>query len=244
MAETSPSVTTVSASAKHDGGPLEAAFVSLAKYTAGSSRGALVLLDQAVAAAAGDPAAAVQLSQRLATMLEGSAPVPAKRYVCEKLALIGGADAVPHLARWLDDPALTDAARTALQAIPGKASSRALIDALRRLQGIPRLGVMASLGMRRERIAVGPLSRLVTHADRPTGGAALGALGDIGSVEAARVLKVYLEREPVVLRVEAALAALACAQQLRRAGNAREAAALVAVLDGPGLPEHVLQSAK
>jgi HEAT repeat protein len=131
-----------------------------------------------------------------------------------------------------------------LQVVPGREPAQALVAALRRLQGIPRLGVMASLGLRRESIAVGPLARLISHADRPTAGAALGALGDIGSVEAARVLKVYLEREPVALRVEAALAALACAQQLHRAGKVREAAALVGALDGPGLPDHVLKSAK
>jgi HEAT repeat protein len=167
----------------------------------------------------------------------------AREYICRQLRLIGSAAAVPALAALLPDPHVSHAARIALEALPAPAPARALREALPRLEGPVRLGVVDSLGRLRDRDAVAALQPLVAEADAALAGAAAAALGRIGTLEAAAVLRPLLARAPEPLRPALAEAGLVCAGHLRDAGQPDLARTLCGLLDDPRYADHVRQAA-
>ncbi len=119
----------------------------------------LVLLAALLASrtAAGQPVTAgearpAEVAQALA-VLASDAPHQDKRNACRRLAAWGGGESVPALAAFLSDKELSHAARIGLEAIPDPAAGEALRAALEHLTGGPRIGVIHSLGARRERRA-------------------------------------------------------------------------------------------
>ena len=141
-------------------------------------RSSLVL---AVALAAATAAPCVAQQSKLITVLKSSATQEQKAAACRQLARIATKDAVPALAALLGDEKLSHMARYALEPIRDPSVDEALRDALGRLNGRPRLGVIGSLGVRRDAKAVGALARLLTDPDLQTSQAAARALGRIGS---------------------------------------------------------------
>jgi HEAT repeat protein len=88
----------------------------------------------------------------------------------------------------LDDPKTTDLARLALQTLPGQRATDALLAALDRLQGVPLAGIVNSLGVRREAVAVPKLTALLGNAELVVHNAALHALASIGSFDSSVAL--------------------------------------------------------
>jgi len=217
---------------------------ALKTYTAGSARGTLAPLDDAVAAATGDPAAARELERRLLDLLDGPVPVEAKEYVCRKLILIGSPASVPKLTALLKQEATTSAAREVLQLLPCPEAGDALRNALSSLSGVPRVGAIIALGLRREAASVAGLQPLLSDADVEAARAAAGALGEIGTPAAAAALREFLPHAPVAARPAVADAGLACAERLVSASQAREAAELYRLLLAPELAPHVRAAAK
>ncbi len=116
---------------------------------------------------------------------------------CRGLALIGTGKAVPALASLLADEELSHMARYALEPIPDPAVDEALRDALGKLKGKPLVGVIGSVGVRRDAQAVQPLLQILTQGtEYEAMGAAVRALGSIGTEAAAGVLKVSLDYAP------------------------------------------------
>jgi hypothetical protein len=216
---------------------------ALKTYTAGSSRGALVALDEAVSAATADPAAARELEPRLLELLDGSLPVEAAEYVCRKLILIGSTASVPRLAGLLREPRVTAAAREVLQLLPGPEAGDALRAALPGLTGLPRVGVLLALGHRREAASVAVVVPLLREPDDETGRAAVGALGEIGTPAAAEALKAFAPRAAAAVRPALADACLVCAGKLAAAGQREAAAGLYRLLNAPEQPAHVRRAA-
>ncbi|MDO8542402.1 MAG: HEAT repeat domain-containing protein [Opitutaceae bacterium] len=142
-----------------------------------------------LAAMAATESLQAQQSRPWIAMLQSDAPLFERAQACRRLAVVGGDEAVPALAALLSDPALSHYAREALEAIPHPAAGEALCGALRTLEGSLLVGVVNSLGMRREPDAAGALAPLVTEADSQVATAALLALGRIGGPEAIRVLQ-------------------------------------------------------
>ena len=216
---------------------------ALKTYTAGSSRGALMALDEAVTAATADPGSARELEQRLLELLEGSRPVEAAEYICRKLILIGSAASVPRLAGLLREPRLTAAVREVLQLLPCPEAGEALRAALPGLAGLPRVGVLLALGHRREAASVAAVVPLLREPDDETGRAAVGALGEIGTLPAADALSEFAPRASAAVRPALADACLVCAGRLAAAGLREPAAALYRRLSAPEQPAHVRQAA-
>ena len=216
---------------------------ALKTYTAGSARGTLAPLDDAVAAATGDPAAARELERRLLDLLDGPVPVEAKEYVCRKLILIGSPASVPKLTALLKQEATTSAAREVLQLLPCPEAGDALRNALPSLVRSARVGAIISLGLRREPASVACLRPLLGDADVEAVRAAAGALGEIGTPLAAEALRGFLPNAPVAVRPAVADACLACAERLRSAGQAALAAELYRLLAAPGQAPHIRNAA-
>jgi hypothetical protein len=156
-------------------------------------------------------------------VLSSDADVHAKARACQDLAAFAGPASIPVLAALLDHEHLSDYARSGLESIPAPAAGKALRDALPKLHGRRLAGVVDSLGVRREKAAVPALRALALDPKRGVAAEAVGALGLIGTADAAKVLQQILASGPADLRLPVAHAALVAAGQLAKDGNARAA---------------------
>ena len=96
----------------------------------------------------------------LAVLASADADLNAKAMACDELGRVGTAKAVPVLAKLLADDKLSDYARDGLERIPAAAAGEALVEALKTLEGNLRVGVITSLGDRREVAAVPALAKI------------------------------------------------------------------------------------
>ncbi len=222
-----------------DKAALDAAFEALRSFDYGSARAALLPIDDAAALAAADPIARKELESRLATALGGNLSKAAKGFLCRILARIGSADCVPALAALLADADVGVLARAALERIPDSAAGKALRDSVPALQGIRKVGVIQSLGARRDSESTPALAALLRDADAQIAGAAAAALGEIGTPESAAALRAFLPCAPQALHATAADAALVCADRLIEANRRSEARALLEAAVQCALPKHI-----
>ncbi|HTI51415.1 MAG TPA: hypothetical protein VL475_10705, partial [Planctomycetaceae bacterium] len=164
---------------------LDQAFEALTKFDWGTDLGALASIEDAVVAAHGKPDDRQQLEKRLIAALSGELSRDARDYVCRKLAIVGSAAAVPALAVLLVKNDSSHMARFALERIPAPEAAAALRTALPEVSGSLKIGVIGSLGNRRDAAAVGALGGLLKEGDAATARAAALALGAVGNGEAA-----------------------------------------------------------
>lgn len=90
-----------------------------------------------------------------------------RAFLCRMLALVGSAASVPALAALVRDPKSADAARAALEAIPGAEAGAALREALGFLAGDAKAGLIGSIAARREPAARPALAALAESPDEP-----------------------------------------------------------------------------
>ncbi len=170
--------------------------------------------------------AADQKEQQLIAVLTSDAPKAQKAITCKQLAIYGTKDAVPALATFLPDEQLTSWARIALEAIPGAEADAALREALGKVKGRTLVGVINSVGIRRDAGAIDALAALVKDADAEVVAAAAAALGAIGNAPAAAVLAQTLAAAPAGVRSAVAEGCNICAENLRLAGKSGDSAKL------------------
>jgi len=173
----------------------------------------------------------------LADFLGKEVTPEARMEVCRQLRRIGTGRSVPALSRLLKDEDSSDAARYALEAIPGDSAERALLDALAGSKGKTRVGIICSLGARRSTGAVPALARLAAGSDPEAAAAAVDALGRIPSPGAGEALRGALESESDSLRISAAAALMGVAERARAAAGREEARSVFqAVFDAATIP--------
>jgi HEAT repeat protein len=140
---------------------------------------------------------------------------------CRGLALIGTKKAVSPLAALLGDEELSHMARYALEPIKDPSVDEALRDALGKVKGMQLVGVIGSIGVRRDAEAVQPLLGILTRNETSleAKSAALRALGQIGTMEAAEVLRVSLDHAPAEGLPDAYEGLFRCADRFASEGN-------------------------
>jgi len=206
--------------------PLEKAFEALKTYDWGKERAPLRPLEEAVAAAGKDPALAKALEQKLVGLLKADVSQAAKDQICRQLSLVGSAECVPAVAELLPDEKLSHMARYVLERIPAPEATKALREALPKTKGVQKVGVLNSLGVKRDAESVPALVPLLADSDPQVAAAAAAALGAIGNSEAAKALADFQAKAPAALKLAAADAYLACAEALLAAGKKAEALAI------------------
>ena len=144
------------------------------------------LLEKQAKARAATPykAAAIMTlpAAKLAAMLEDPrASDFAKAKACQRLALVGDKSSAPPLAALLGDEKLGHYARFGLEAIPGPAVDALLREALAKLEGDLLIGVINSIGRRKDPQALAPLAKIIHGDDQKAAEAARAALGRIRS---------------------------------------------------------------
>jgi len=203
---------------------------ALQAYETGASLKPVKAVEAYAIRSMNDRAARTDLAAALAAALDDAATKPdAVAYLCRELGRVGGAAEVPSLARRLAEDRHSDAARLALEMIPAPEAGRALLEALPRLSGKARIGVMHSLAARHEAAAVPALAKLARDPDGPTAEAAVRALGAHGTKASAEALAGAAGPAARAAKLECALrlaaggdraTALSLAQPVVKAGGA------------------------
>jgi HEAT repeat protein len=214
------------------------AFESLKQFDWGTDLGVLALIEDAVIATHGDAAASQDLENRLLAALKGDLSRDAHGYVCRKLAIVGTAVAVPTLAGQLGNMDHSHMARYALERINAPEAGAALRDALGKVSGSQKIGIISSLGSRREAAAAPLLGKLLGIDDPAVTRAAALALGHIGTTESAAVLQTALptangDKQDVIDGL------LSCAEALLGSDQRTDATAIYKSLDGEQQPRLV-----
>ena len=161
----------------------------------------------------------------LIVVLRSDAGEADKALVCKKLAIKGSAAAVGDLAKLLANERLASWARIPLEAIPGPEADAALRTAAGSLSGRLLVGVINSIGVRRDAAATSLLEGRLGDGDAEVAAAAAAALGKIGTPAAAAILaKQLTAAEPRLDHM--AQAAIVCSERLLASGQAVEAAKL------------------
>lgn len=158
---------------------------------------------------------------KLVATLQSDAVLFDKAQACQRLAVIGGKEAVPTLAALLADERLGTYARFGLEPIPDPSVDDALRDALGTLRGRPLAGVIDSIGVRRDIKAVDALTKLANDPTSEVACEALAALGQIATFEAIETLQRSLASDSAAVRNAAADACLVSVDRLL-AQNKRE----------------------
>jgi hypothetical protein len=172
----------------------------------------------------------------LLAVLRSDAPEADKAITCKRLAIKGSPAAVSDLAKLLDNERLASWARTALEAIPGPEADAALRNAAGTLSGLQLVGVINSIGVRRDAAALPMLQAKLTDADTEVSAAARHAIGAIGTTQAAAILTKAMA-PPGGSQDATAQAGVVCAERLLASGKKTEALALYDAIRKAGVSE-------
>jgi HEAT repeat protein len=163
-----------------------------------------------------DELLALDESAAISIVQDPAASIFQKNVACRRLALVGTKIAVPVLTALLSDPKLAHYARFALGPIADPAVDDALRAQLPKLKGRLLVGVVNTLGQRKDERAIEPLVKLLRDPDAAVAEAAASAIGKIGGPAAAKALRVALGKTKGALRAAVADAGLMCAESLDR----------------------------
>lgn len=153
----------------------------------------------------------------LLAVLRSDAAEADKALACKKLAIKGSVAAVGDLAALLSNERLASWARIPLEAIPGPEADAALRSAAGTLSGRLLVGVINSIGVRRDAAATSLLAGRLADADGEVAAAAAAALGAIGTPEAAEILSKSLPGAGPRID-DVAQAMIVCAERLAASG--------------------------
>ena len=158
----------------------------LAQYETKQGREVLIELEAQVRAR---PKA--EAEERLIAFLGTRATAAGKAAACRHLSVIGSEAAAPALGALLASEDTVEMARYALERIPGERVSAVLRNAIGKAPAKARVGLINTLGVRRDAKAVPLLAKMEGDA------AAIAALGRIGTTEAIAALR--REKSPAAM---------------------------------------------
>jgi HEAT repeat protein len=160
-----------------------------------------------------------------------------KAKACMRLGELSAKEAVPALAALLGDEHLSVYARYGLEPIQDPSAGDALRAAIPKLKGDRLIGVINSLGKRRDAKSAPILLKMMQGQDQELARAAAAALGSIGTPAAGKDLLAALGKTAGLTKVAVADGALVCAERMLADGKRAEALALYTSLSAPEVPK-------
>jgi hypothetical protein len=157
----------------------------------------------------------------VAIVKDPSSTVFQKAIACKKLGFVGGKDAIAPMAALLGHPQLSCYARFGMEPNPDPSVDEAFRAALPKLRGRLKIGVIHSIGVRKDAKALDALNRLIDDSDADIACAAAASVGMIGGMQASRALEAALGRAKGPVFAVSARACLLCAENLMAANRAR-----------------------
>jgi len=212
-------------------------------YDFGDSRQPLTEISDEIRKAYGKPEELKKFEAALDDVLKSDAKYAGKQYACRELSIIGTDQSVPVLAGMLTNQEYSDMARYALERIPGEAVNKALLAALPTAQGKAKIGIVNSLGERGCVAATGEVAKCAEGSDKMLCGAAISALGKIGSADAVKALDKTLESAPDNQKTLVYDALLKAAEKMMSKGERPAALRIYRNLNKEGVPQLVRTAA-
>jgi HEAT repeat protein len=179
--------------------------------------------------------------QDLVAILKSNATATEKCDACQKLRLVGTAKAVPAIAPLLTNEPTAHAARYALEGMPYPEAVTALRKAADKSSGSIKVGLIDSVGWRRDTASVSMLKKCLYDNDANIASAAAASLGRIANRKAADALLAARDKtsvQPVLLD-----ALLRCADKLKADGDNKSADKIYTSLTNSTVPENVRAAA-
>lgn len=164
-------------------------FEALKTLDWGTDLNALNPIEDAIAAAAGKSEALAEIEAGLLAVLKEPVSRDAQDYICRKLATIGSSASVPALSVLLVKPENSHMARFALQQISAPEAAKALRESITKVDGKTRIGIVTSVGARKDADAVKEVAAQLKEKDPALVKAAAVALGSIATPEAVSSLQ-------------------------------------------------------
>ncbi len=214
-----------------------------AKWQSDTSRKPLLELFDAAVKAQSSAAEKRAVEQRLIAALKSDSTLAGKDFICKVLSITGSEASVPALTGMLADPKTAELGRYALERIPGPAVDRALRESLTTTSGRTRVGVIDSLGVRRDAGSVAALRPLALGSQPAEASAALYALAMIGNPAAVEVLSEAQTKTSGDTHAVAAEAYLQAANRLTAGGNKTAAVLIYKTLYAETVPATVRAAA-
>jgi len=162
-----------------------------------------------------------------------------KAKACMRIGELAAKEAVPALSALLADEHLSVYARYGLEPIADPSADDALRAALSKLKGNQLIGVINSIGKRRDAKAGPALVKMIHGPDADLARAAAAALGSIGGMSAVKELQAALTKTTGMTRMAVADACLVCAERLLTDGNRNGALYVYTGLTAPDVPKPV-----
>jgi HEAT repeat protein len=180
---------------------------------------------------------------KLAAVLNSTASEKEKADACRELARIGTVEAVVPLGALLPDEKLSHMARYAMETIPSPEVDKVFRAALSQLRGRQLVGVVGSVGFRRDLKAVPALANLLKDSDSDVAQASARALGKIGDPAAAEAIQRALPGAAPADQLAFCEGLLRCAETLASEGHRRQATAAYDMLRRLNSPHHQVRTA-
>lgn len=180
-----------------------------------------------------------EMTAELLEVLKTEGLTAEKAAAFEELAPYGTSEVVPILAPMLADEQLAHYARFALQANPDPSVDKAFRDALTTLKGDLLIGVINSIGVRKDVDSLNALAALLSHDSPDVVAAAADALGCIANTEAASILEKSLADAGADTRASVARGCLLCAENMAKAEQLEPAVALYDLVRASEVPKNV-----
>ena len=190
-------------------------------------------------ALANNTGAKVGEEQKQIDILLSDAVLFEKVTACQRLARIGTGKSVEALSSLLCDESLRGYARYAMEGIDDARVDQAFRKALGECTGEMRIGIINSIGVRRDAKAAGQLSKLAMDPASGASSQALAALGRIASGDAINTIKEAMKSDSQTLRLAAGDAALTAAERLLIANKKRNALKLYVAVAKADVPKHL-----
>jgi HEAT repeat protein len=168
---------------------------------------------------------------------DAKAPEFRKARACQRAGELGAKEAVPAMAALLASEHLNTYARYGMEPIADPSVDDALLASLAKLKGNLQIGVINSIGKRRDAKAGPALAKMIYQPDADVARAALAALGQIGGVASKKELQTAVGKTTGMVKMAAADACLVCAERLMESGQRAEALDLYAFLSAPEIPK-------
>ncbi|MDQ2730436.1 MAG: HEAT repeat domain-containing protein [Armatimonadota bacterium] len=163
-------------------------YAAIAHREFGTATDEMAAIEKEAESAKPDQYPAIE-NRLIAVLQTPDATKPGKQFACQMLRIVGSPRCIPVVATLLPDEDLSQAARYVLLPLHDPAVDTALRQALRQTQGKVQLGIINTIGDRRDRGALDALGSLVKSGDNEQSLAALNAIGKIGGAPAARTLE-------------------------------------------------------
>jgi HEAT repeat protein len=168
---------------------------------------------------------------------DANSPEFQKAKACQRAGELGAKEAVPALSALLGNEHLSTYARYGLEPIQDPSADEALRASLSTLKGNLLIGVINSIGKRRDAKAGPALARIMFAGDGDVARAAAMAVGNIGGLSSKKELQAALARTKGRSQNVVADACLVCAERLLADGQRDQAMALYGVLTAPDMPK-------